>query len=153
MKNRFFIFLNIALALLITGRASAQAKSSVEDMVQAKDFLFKAQTALPTGGSTRQLTSDFDITLNGDSLVSVLPYFGRAFVAPMTNENPLRFTSTDFDYGVKKKKNRWEVTIRPKDQREVRQLYLVVGEDGYGNLQVISNNRQPISYYGYIVSR
>lgn len=84
-----------------------------------------------------------------------MPYFGRAFVAPMNpSEGGIRFTSTDFNYTVKdRKKGGWDIAILPKDAKDVRQMLLSVTESGYGSLQVISNNRQQISYNGYLMER
>ena len=66
----------------------------------------------------------------------------------------LNFTSTEFQYNLKsKKKGGWDITIKPTDIKDVRQMFLSIGENGYASLQVISNNRQTISYYGYITEK
>ncbi|MGZ3911843.1 MAG: DUF4251 domain-containing protein, partial [Flavisolibacter sp.] len=58
--------------------------------------------------------------------------------------------STDFSYTVHKKKKGWDVTILPRDTREVREMFLSITTSGYGRLQVSSNNRDGISFNGYI---
>jgi hypothetical protein len=40
--------------------------------------------------------------------------------------------------------------ITPKDNRDVRQMNFTISASGYATLQVSSNNRQSISYNGYI---
>ncbi len=152
MKNSIKIFiLATALTSLHITYAQESDPAAVQKMVESKNFVFKAQSVLPQRGGMRQLTSDYDLKLLGDSVVSFLPFFGRAFVAPMgPDENGIKFTSTDFAYTTKKKKQGWEISILPKDTRDVRQLFLSVSGNGYARLQVISNNREGISYNGYI---
>jgi len=144
--------------LFLAGLAPVNAqeldKATVKKLIDSKTYIFHAQSATPLGGSTRQLTSDYNLNLIGDSLVSYLPYFGRAYTAPMPNETGLDFISSDFTYKVKeRKKGGWDVTIEPKDQRNVRSMLLSISESGYTSLSVTSNSRQPISFYGYISER
>ncbi|HEX2534101.1 MAG TPA: DUF4251 domain-containing protein [Chitinophagaceae bacterium] len=129
--------------------------SNMETLLEGKRFVFHAQTAFPLRGTMRQLTSEYDLRLQGDSLTIFLPYFGRAYSAPMDlNGSGLRFTSTEFDYTVKaRKKDRWDVRIRPKDSRDVQSLNLTIWENGSADLQVQSNNRDPISFRGYVTER
>ena len=153
VRSCFVLIATVSFALL----ASAQEldKEKVKSLVESKNFVFKVQSVQPMGGPSRQMTSDYDLRLLGDSVVSYLPYFGRAYTAPDPGDpGGINFTSTTFEYKAKpKKKGGWNIEIRPKDTRDVRQLTLSVGETGYSQLQVTSNNRQSISYYGYIVER
>lgn len=131
--------------------AQTTEKLSVQNLINSKNFVFKAQNVRPLSGGARQLTTGYDIRLFGDSIVAYLPYFGRAYVANLNGEGGIKFTSTQFDYKiVNRKKGLWDVDIKPKDTRDVRQLYFTISEDGYATLQVTSENRQAISYYGYI---
>lgn len=145
------LWLGVLLATTATLHAQVSGEAALEKMLSGKDFVFKAQTALPLRGGSRHLTTDYDLRLSGDSLISYLPYFGRAYTAPMaSDENGLQFTSTDFSYTVHKKKKGWDVTILPRDTREVREMFLSITTSGYGRLQVSSNNRDGISFNGYI---
>lgn len=156
MKFLLYFSISIFTISLSVDSAIAQKmdKSSAKTLVESKKFIFKVQTVLPTGGSNVQVTSDYDIKLNGDSLVSYLPYFGRAYSADYGQPGGLNFTSTKFQYNLKsKKKGGWDITIKPTDIKDVRQMFLSIGENGYASLQVISNNRQTISYYGYITEK
>ena len=124
----------------------------MNDMVHQQDFVFKAQTAMPMTGSTRHLTSDYDLKVTKESVVSYLPYFGRAYSAPIDpSKGGIQFTSKDFSYTVTdRKKGGWDVVIKPKDYRDVQQMTLTISVDGYATLQVTSLNRQPISFNGTV---
>jgi hypothetical protein len=141
------------LAALTQNKKDKQAQ--IKNMVEARNYVFKAQTAIPTAGSVRQLNSDFDLRVSKDTIVSDLPYFGRAYTAPINpSEGPLRFTSTDFQYtATGKKKGGWDITITPKDRQDPRQLTLTIFENGTASVVVTSYNRQPISFNGYVTAR
>ena len=123
------------------------------ELITSGNFIFKAQTALPSGGQAIQLTSTYDLSISKDTIVAYLPYYGRAYSAPVGSaEGGIKFTSSKFDYKIKeRKKGGWEIIINPKDEREVQQIYLTISSSGYANLQVINTNRQPISFNGYIM--
>ena len=132
--------------------AQKKEKPNFQDLVRSKSFRFVAQSAMPLRGRTIQLTSQYFMKVMPDTIICDLPYYGRAYSAPIDpTEGGINFTSTDFDYDVaNRKKGGWDITIKPKDTRDVRQLTLTVSENGYGTLIALSNNRQQISYYGQI---
>jgi len=126
-------------------------KSTIQNFIKGKTFVFKAQTVMPMTGGVRTLTSDYEVKLVGDSLICYLPYFGRAYVAGYGEGGGINFTTTKFEYKAKqRKKGGFDITIDPKDVNDVRELSFTVSEKGYANLQVLSNNRQPISFTGYV---
>ena len=154
ISKRFLLIVLFA----VLGSAFVQAqnldKSVVQNFIKSKEFVFKAQTVLPITGMSRQLTSDYDVRFLGDSIVAYLPYFGRAYSAGYGEGGGIDFTSTKFDYkATQRRKGGWDISIKPKDAKDVQQMNLTVSENGYATLQVTSNNRQPISFNGYIVER
>ena len=132
-----------------------EQSAEIGKLIQSKNFVFVAQYALPLGGRSVNLTSLYDVKLSGDTITSDLPFYGRAFVAPINpSDGGIHFTSTKFDYTVnEKKKGGWDITIQPKDTKDVRQMFLSVSENGYASLQVTSNNRQAINYTGYVTAK
>lgn len=134
------------------GLLAQDKKLAIKNMVDSGQFVFHAQTALPTSGPSRQLTSEYDVRVSKNSVVSHLPYFGRAYSVPYgSSDGGFNFTSKDFSYTPKpRKKGGWDISIKPKDVADVREFLLTVSENGYGTLQALSNNRRPISFTGYI---
>jgi hypothetical protein len=154
MKNirmlvAFLLFNTLALSVV---NAQDKTPAEVKKMVEEQNYIFKAERVLPQSGRSRQLTSDYDVIIAPDTIASFLPYFGRAYSAPINPaEGGIKFTSTKFEYKRNAKGKGWEVTIRPKDASDIQQLYLNVYDNGRARLQVISINRQPISFDGYVV--
>jgi hypothetical protein len=154
---------HLLFLLMITGAIAASAQDTREDknaakkeaiktMINTQQYVFRAQSVQPLSAATRQLTSEYDLGITKEKITSYLPYFGRAYSAPInTSQGGIQFTSTSFEYTASdRKKGGWEVLIKPKDAPEVQQLNLTISEDGYATLNVTSTNRQPISFTGVI---
>lgn len=122
------------------------------NLVNNRQFAFVAEHMSPLRGRSRTLTSEYSVTINNDSLMSYLPYFGRAYMATIDpSKNSLDFTSTDFSYTVKDgRKDSKTLTIVPKDHSEVQQFFFTIFDNGTTTLQVINTNKDAISYNGYL---
>ncbi len=133
----------------------AAKDADIKKKVQDKRYTFVAQSASPMRGNIRQLSLGYDLKVAGDSVIVYLPYFGRAYAAPDNIAGGgIKFTSVKSDYQTKdRSKGGWDITIRPQDAGDVRQLNLTIFQNGSASLQVTSNNRQPISFNGYIMQK
>lgn len=121
-------------------------------MLNSQRFVFVAERMNPLRGSSRILTSSYDVTVKNDTLISYLPYFGQAFQAPSNpSKSPLEFKSYKFSYSVKQNnKDDWQVYINPNDNSGVQQLIFEIFGNGTATLNVQSIQRDPISFYGHI---
>jgi hypothetical protein len=130
----------------------AEKIAQIKNLVDSQNYVFIAQSASPMSGRVRQLSPDYDLRVTKSSIVSYLPYFGRAYTAPIDpTQGGIQFTSRNFEYTAKPRdKGGWDVLIKPKDYRDVQQMSLSISSTGYATLQVTSANRQPISFNGYI---
>ncbi|OOQ62075.1 DUF4251 domain-containing protein [Mucilaginibacter pedocola] len=144
----------------------AAQEAEIKQLIQSKNFVFKAQYVFPINntaiqllnnpGSTnpRYLNSNYDLTVTPDTVTSYLPYFGEAYFAVGYNspsDNGIKFTSTNFEYVTTAKKNGSSiVTLRLKDAKYTNQMILTITANGTGDLSVISANRQSIRFYGFI---
>ncbi|MBE7173430.1 MAG: DUF4251 domain-containing protein [Williamsia sp.] len=146
------LILITACFLQVSGQNKKNDNAALQKALDTKHFVFVAQTVTPLRGGVRQLTSQYDLTLSGDTVISSLPYFGRAYVAPMNpSESGLSFTTTTSDYRVKlKKKGAREIGISTKAAGDNQRMQLTVFSNGTASLQVTSNNRDAISFTGYV---
>lgn len=158
MKSRIKHFKNtIAILLLTASFATAHAQDEtavIKEAIEAKQFVFNVQIVSPASGTMRQVGGEgYRVRLSGDSLFSALPYFGRAYSAPLNSDGGINFTSTKFDYTVKAtKKGSWDIVIHPKGVNNLREFLLTVNESGNASLEALSNNRQPISFNGMVTA-
>ena len=165
MKNVILI-----LFTFITLQVGAQTdKVTTKRIVEAKNFTFIASTALPMnsaeinnilssmpgtngGGSINLTGANYDVRVTTDSVIAFLPYYGRAFSAPINrDDNGFKFTSTKFSFeNIVRKKGGWQITINPQDTKENVRMNLAITANGYATLVVSSNNKQSITYNGYL---
>lgn len=142
----------VAAHFIAVQHANAQETADLQQKIRSKDYVFEARTANPMRGGSIQLTYGYDLRVSPDSIVAYLPYFGRAFTAPVNpSEGGIKFSSVNFEYVARsRKKNGWSITIKPKDVQDIQQLNLTISSDGSTVLQVSSTNRQPISFFGQV---
>ena len=153
MKKYMLIVLLAGIAY--SGSTQDKSETSAKALIESKSFVFKAESVSPPRGRFTHLTSNYDLIVAGDSVTAFLPYFGRAFSAPITpSEGGIKFTSVNNEYETaKRKKDGWEIVIRPKDGNDVQALYLTVFDNKRASLRVNSVNRESISFNGYIRER
>lgn len=158
---------SFALMLASCTSQSTVPSAKVEALLQAGEFTFMAERANPMGNdvvnilnslpntsSSQMLNLDYGYTLQikKDEVKAELPYFGRMYTANMDpSKNSYRFTSKDFTFTENEGKNgSLMYNIVTKDLSNNAQLSLQVFKSGKAYLSVSSNDRQPISYDGYI---
>ena len=153
---KFFLSTFLLSALLFACSSSRiVTKPKIEEignMIDTHRFTFIAERVNPLRGSSRILTGYYDVTVKPDTLICYLPYFGRAYQAPLDpTKGGLDFKSYKFSYNVTlNDKDEWQVYISPKDNPDVQQLYFQVFGNGTATLNVVNSNRDPISFYGHV---
>jgi hypothetical protein len=126
--------------------------NQLKNQINSRKFRFHALSATSMKGMTRQLTSDYFLKLDNANLSVDLPYYGRSFttIYPPT-DLMTEFKTTQFSYQSDTlKKGGWDITIVPKNQSNASKIRLSITTSGYCTVQVSSNSREPISYYGTI---
>jgi hypothetical protein len=126
--------------------------AEIKAMVDNNNYVFRAQSANPMRGGTYNLTSEYDLRVSKDTLIAYLPYFGRAYQAPMDpTDGGIHFTSTRFTGNTTEdKKGGWEISFKTADAKGIERIFLSISRDGYASLRITSTNRDPITFEGYI---
>ena len=162
MKN-LWIMISVLLLLFLGGcRTKELTAQQLEKMnllkgaIEKPDFVFEPNSAQPMSGRLISLSGTYSLKVVKDTVEAYLPYYGRAYVAPINpSEGGIKFVSTDFTYESSiRKKGNYKIKITPKDvsmpDYQGLVLLLDVSTSGYGSLQVLLNNKQPISFSGTI---
>jgi hypothetical protein len=150
------LFFALLIPLILLGCSSSKTAvklnaDDIKNMVDSSQFVFVAERVTPLRGGTRHLTSRYDVIVKKDSVDCALPYFGRAYQAPIDpSKGGIQFTSTNFSYKQNSKNNGWEVLIKPNDNSDVQQLMFNIFGNGTATLNVVNTHREPISFYGHI---
>lgn len=159
MKRLPLLQLTVLLSVLIfyaCGSAQSVAEREklavdVRNAVEIPEFTFSATFAYPTGYKSIYLSPYYDVKVFPDKVTVYLPYYGRAYRAPMNPaEGGYRFTSTNFEYQIEegKKKGNWIAVITIRDQDRPITFSFDIWERGTARLTVNDADRQPISFQG-----
>jgi len=172
--KKYITFISVFILTFFFQSCSSQNtvdSQTVNYLINSEEFTFHAERANPTNydvinvmnsipnsTSTRMLQLDgegYVIELKKDKMEVVLPYFGRSFNPSSSYGNPsnnsYRFTSKD--YSVNKSQNKkgsWIFKIKPNDVNNVSEIIIEVFKNGKAFTSIRSNDRQPITYDGYI---
>jgi len=116
---------------------------------------FVPETMYPAGSRARQVNPGFMLELGPDTLISDLPYIGRAFATPYgSTAGPLNVTLTGFRYTeTKDRKGARIINVKPQAGGDIRELTLTCYKNGGAYLQVYFNRRQSIGFRGRIDGR
>ncbi len=136
-------------------RAEKRAKieKRVKRTIESGNFLFIVRTANPQSGPSITLTSDYDIKMSGDSVYSHLPYFGEAYKAEYGNsDGGIKFQDIHYNLETEfnEKSKYYEIKFEVIKANDSFKIYLSISASGYGNLKIISESRQAISYDGIL---
>lgn len=126
-----------------------QKKEAVKKLIASENYKIDVRTALPMRGRSIPLTSPYSLEIRNDSVISYLPYFGRAYSIPYGGGDGLNFKAPlkEYDMEMDKKENaviRF-VARNPEDKYEYR---VKVYSNGSASIDVNMQNRQSISFQG-----
>ncbi len=152
MKALHLLLFAIVATCTIAPQAKGQTGGTdAKALVNSQNYVFEAQWVSPMGARARALTSLYTLKVTKDTIIADLPYFGKAYSAPIdASQGGIAFTSTKFVYEAKPFKKGWDITIKPADNRETSQMELTIFTNGSATLYVNSTNRQGISFTGFI---
>lgn len=157
MKNLvYLLFAVIVLTACRTTQTAAEKEAKAMEIRTAIEnfrFTFNASYAYPTRYPAIYLSSNYDVKVSPDTLTVYLPFYGRAYRAPISpDENGYRFTSTDFDYKIisEKKTGNHIIEIKINDQRRDLRFNFDIWENGAARLNVSDIDRQAISFQGEV---
>ena len=136
-----------------TAVEKANQAQLLNEQIRNFNFKFNATYAHPQSYRPIYLSSSYDVKVSPDTVQAYLPFFGRAYTAPMNpSEGGINFESTEFRHEIKqgKKAGNWLITIRTKDTTRPFVLFFDLWDNGTGSLNVQDRYRQPISFQGNI---
>lgn len=128
-------------------------ENQVKVLLDNGEFVFIADRAMPQGSRTVDLISyQAYLKFQPDFIESSLPYFGRAFSGVgYGSDSGLNFEGKPENYTIEPgKKNVKIIKTRVKGENDSFNLQLTVTPSGYATLNVMSNNRNSITYTGVI---
>lgn len=130
----------------------AETERTIASFASQKRLKIEVVMAHPMSGNAIPVSDGFTLELRGDSVISHLPYFGRAYSAPLTDGNAFDFAATVTDYAAGKGKNGAEsITFGAKTIEDTFRFRVEVFGNGRAYIHVTTQKRQPINYDGDVV--
>ncbi len=158
-----FIFALAAACLLIgscgTPRMTPQEKklqqaritSQVNSILDSRSFKINVDYMNPLRGGGRAITFGYCVKVDGEKLVSYLPYVGDARNIPYDGGSGLNFESTISEYQDSGfKKDRRTITLSTSIDGDLLDYTIIVFDNTKADIRVHSRNRDDISYIGYL---
>ncbi|MBC8603675.1 DUF4251 domain-containing protein [Parabacteroides acidifaciens] len=162
MKNiRLLFFMGIVLFLggqslysQTKKERKEQKAKEIKEMIDEQRFTIDVDRALPMGGRTVNLTTPYYFEMRGDSAISYLPYFGRAYSLPYGGGDGLRFEESITDYqSTFEKKGTARIKFVTRTKEDTFRFDVQVFSNGSAIISVTPTNRQSITYQGEVAPK
>lgn len=147
----------IVIIMVPLGYSFAQDKNDKEakirEMIEGRQFKFTARSVTPMSGSTINLTSTYDFVVDSMQVEAWLPFYGRAYQSDYgSTEGGIKFKEEAklLDIQYNEKKESYEIRIEVDTIKYSYKIFIHAGKSGYASMNVISNRKQSVSYYGII---
>jgi hypothetical protein len=163
MKPRitaFVIFLTVIIAPgfsqetkeLSKEDQKSEKQKQIDTLINAKEFVFVARMANPSGGRSVNLTTNPNfLKFSPDLIESEMPFFGKAYSSVgYGGDAGMKFNGKPEVFTVEKGKKDYDIKVVVKGATDNYTMYLTVGFNGSASLSISSNNRSTISYTGEI---
>lgn len=128
-----------------------QKRQEIEKVVASGHYKIAVNMALPARGRSVSLTSPYSLEIRNDSVISYLPYYGRAYSVPYGGGKGLNFKAPITEYSLERdRKNRTQVKFSARNEEDTFDFRISIFGNGSSTIWVNMRNRQSISFYGDI---
>ena len=163
MRNSIIIL--TTLFIFIIDSSYAQTKKELKQqekiekykamkaLVENGKLSFEANTAFTQGGKRVDLTTNPNsLIINGELSEADMPYFGVVQITSFDSDNGINFKNeaTDYDINYNDKKQKITIKFSAKNKSENFNLTLIISNDGFATLNIISSHRNIINYNGHV---
>ena len=154
MKN-WIIFIVLAAALAGCATTAermereARTAAQVSEALASRHYTINVLMMYPQRGRAVNLTTNYSVEVKGDSLISYLPYFGRAYNVPYGGGKGLNFIAPITGYQTETdRKGITRVVLTSENEEDHYRYILEVSNSGDSYIQVQSRQRDFIRYSG-----
>jgi len=128
-------------------------EQNIKQLIDSRRFRFVARSVIPLSGPKVELTSSYDLKIDSMMVESWLPFYGRAYhVDYGDRDGGIKFKEEADQMNVRfnKKKKMYQIDLTVDADKDNYQISISAGLGGYADVNIVSNNRQSIGYYGTI---
>ena len=128
-----------------------QKKQAVEKLITSGKYKIDVNRALPARGRSVMLTSPYSVEIRNDSIISHLPYYGRAYSIPYGGGEGLNFKAPLTDYKLDwDKKGTAKIKFTARSTEDKFDFDIDIFSNGSSTIFVNMQNRQSINFQGEV---
>lgn len=156
---KFWTFLLFTIAILTSSCATSEEKAAqmtelsayVTNALNNRDYKIAIDRMYPMRGSSRHVSYGYSVEVRNDTLISYLPYFGRAYNVPYGGGKGLNFSAPIGSYQEFMKGNgQRHIEIGVTNDEDTYFYTIEVFDNGSSSVEVRARQRERISYSGTI---
>ena len=126
-------------------------KQAVEKLITSGKYKIDVNRALPARGRSVMLTSPYSVEIRNDSIISHLPYYGRAYSIPYGGGEGLNFKAPLTDYKLDwDKKGTAKIKFTARSTEDKFDFDIDIFSNGSSTIFVNMQNRQSINFQGEV---
>lgn len=157
-----FLFSMVLLVLSLAGcgtgngltkaEREALVTRQVQEGLDTRHYTIAVDWMKPLGGMPRHVSSNYELTVNGDEVVSYLPYVGEAYRLPYGGGKGLNFKGTIENYTITyPTSNRSHIEFTVTNEEDSYFFRIDVFSNGKSIIDIIARDRDAISFDGEMV--
>lgn len=131
---------------------AAELKKKVTNALTERNYKIAVDRMYPPRGSSKSVSYGYSVEVRNDSLISYLPYFGRAYNVPYGGGKGLNFSERINNYKESLEKNgKRHIEIGLKNEEDTYLYTIEVFDNGSSSIDVQSRQRESISFSGDMI--
>ena len=133
----------------MTAAERAEKALAVERALASRYYVVDVQMMYPRSGRAVNVSSNYSLEIKGDTVVSYLPYFGRAYSIPYGGGKAFNFSAPIISYeSASDQKGKTFVRLVTDNEEDVITFQLEIFDNGQTTIDVQAREREPITYSG-----
>ncbi len=156
--KKFLLFTTSLVALLFVGACATTAEKAEREAARVREvaaaladrhYQIDVRMMHPMRGKSKMLSYGYSVEVKGDTLVSYLPYFGRAYNVPYGGGKALNFTAPIRGYREGRlKKGLTRIEIATQNEEDQYLYTLDIFDNGRATIDVVARERENIRFDG-----
>lgn len=157
LRTTVSVFVCTCLVLMLFSCVSAEERAArqaeqakaVKTALDTRNYKVSINRMYPMKGGSKTVSYGYCIEVRNDSLISYLPYIGRAYNVPYGGGKGFNFSAPISNYREQQQKSdKRHIEIDVTNEEDIYHYTLSVFDNGNCSLDVESRQRERISYSG-----
>ena len=154
------VVLSAAATACSSSRLTKEEKAQIEtrraeyviNSINSQQFTIEMDRVTPYRGISRSLSYGYLLAVKGDTIVSYLPYFGKAYSLPYGGGKGLNFESTITSQRLMRNNKKMLTTLHlfTTNDEDTYQYMVEIFDNGRSHVEVRSRLGEAISFDGYM---